>query len=955
MATKCSSEVTVTDLTDADHLTLWHRITASPTLPAVPTWATDAAALAGEGSTAYAGWCRTEPGYDATQTTYLYTCLQCVWGDGTCDWGEVQLSSSYEAAKQAANDAAAASAKGDAALANDVPNLVPHLSSLPVTPSENAYWVVRSGTRNALATFEDVGDGWVHVRLDNTANTAVSRCDFTCAACPSVRAEGSYTFLFEYRSNQSVAGTSGANQTYIVQQGAPVSVQFWGNYAASVLQGSGVNCTVNLDSISTSCTMCDDGVWRKRVVRAAEAEDSPYYDRTGARGCFCFTAYAAAGGVLDVEMRVSLYEGEYTGPYKPYSGAQLYPTQADLADAMDDASKVATSYLVDLADGVMVHPAGDATTGWSIRSAIELLKSGTSYLKAWLDGASAKVRVGLEAAGHATVTPDGLDVCGSDGSTVVAQLTSALARVGAAASRHIDITSSGVSLYQNASTLLGSFTSAGVSQYVGGVLRTALTAVGLDIYDADGATSVASFGSEARVGVGDAARVVIGGGGVEMFDEDGVRSIVIDSDGERIGADSDTQVLIDSDSLSVVDADDGQYFFVGNETDEQTISTVTDTWEGDGSNSCFYLRHKRFSGLTSNAIVVKLNGTTVSSGYAEDGRAAYYSSDGLRHGFVYLRVKDGDGNYAPPSVGDVVTATYDAYGVGAHALTFGNRKDGATVLDNTATLGVGLDAARENQTVVGQYNAAASSSVLVVGTGTADDDRDNALWVSSSGLVYAKQLRSKQGITIKTDDVYAASSLENKVEYPATLTNLPALSWPNYVGSNHAKIQPRLLANGFTELAMTVERMYYDSGFRWRENGLYIRVDASGNCEYEVTDPDAFCSAILPSTSESLATGNASSGTVTLVQNAIAATVFVNQVRLSVALANGSSAQIATVPSGHRPVALAVAPTYAATNGYPHGVCVQVTTAGVVQLINRSGAALSAGSHSWYATVTYVM
>jgi len=106
---KQQAEVTVTDYTDADHLTTWYRLTTSPTLPSAPSWATDAAAISGEGSTAADGWCRTEPGFSTSSgTPYLYECMQTVWGDGTCEWSSVQLSSSYEAAKAAYNEAQAA-------------------------------------------------------------------------------------------------------------------------------------------------------------------------------------------------------------------------------------------------------------------------------------------------------------------------------------------------------------------------------------------------------------------------------------------------------------------------------------------------------------------------------------------------------------------------------------------------------------------------------------------------------------------------------------------------------------------------------------------------------------------------------------------------------------------------------------------------------------------------------
>lgn len=49
------------------------------------------------------------------------------------------------------------------------------------------------------------------------------------------------------------------------------------------------------------------------------------------------------GCFADFDLRISLYEGDYTGPYKPYSGSQLYASQAELKIANDNiSSKVST-------------------------------------------------------------------------------------------------------------------------------------------------------------------------------------------------------------------------------------------------------------------------------------------------------------------------------------------------------------------------------------------------------------------------------------------------------------------------------------------------------------------------------------------------------------------------------------------------------------------------------------
>jgi len=107
MAVKATYEVTVIDQTDAKDFVTWYQLSTSATKPSKPT-TTSASATP-------PGWTKAEPTYDPSQgTKYLYTCQQLVWGDGTCGWGDVQLSSSYEAAKAASNAAVSASASASA-------------------------------------------------------------------------------------------------------------------------------------------------------------------------------------------------------------------------------------------------------------------------------------------------------------------------------------------------------------------------------------------------------------------------------------------------------------------------------------------------------------------------------------------------------------------------------------------------------------------------------------------------------------------------------------------------------------------------------------------------------------------------------------------------------------------------------------------------------------------------
>lgn len=99
MAVKATAEITLRDQTDAEAIILWHYVSTSASAPSKPTTTS--------ASTTPSGWSKSEPSVssDSDLSKYDYTSLQTVWGDGTCDWGDVNLSASYEAAKRAWNKA----------------------------------------------------------------------------------------------------------------------------------------------------------------------------------------------------------------------------------------------------------------------------------------------------------------------------------------------------------------------------------------------------------------------------------------------------------------------------------------------------------------------------------------------------------------------------------------------------------------------------------------------------------------------------------------------------------------------------------------------------------------------------------------------------------------------------------------------------------------------------------
>ena len=129
---------------------------------------------------------------------------------------------------------------------------------------------------------------------------------------------------------------------------------------------------------------------------------------------------------------------------------------------VSEAGTKATDYVTDITGGgIMVHPSDDSTSGWKISSAIELLKSGVSHVKLWLDGSVSKLRLGRADKGHVVIDDSGLDVLGQGGSASVAKFGET-ARIGLANSGHSTVDNYGLSVYSDSGTLAAKFARAGV-------------------------------------------------------------------------------------------------------------------------------------------------------------------------------------------------------------------------------------------------------------------------------------------------------------------------------------------------------------------------------------------------------------------------------------------------------------------------------------------------------------
>ena len=88
-------QITLTDLTDISYTKTWYRLaTSAPSAPSNTHTSGDPT-----GTDAKLGWVQNEPPYDSDY--HLYTVIQNVFGDGSCVWGLVQLSSFYNVVSRA--------------------------------------------------------------------------------------------------------------------------------------------------------------------------------------------------------------------------------------------------------------------------------------------------------------------------------------------------------------------------------------------------------------------------------------------------------------------------------------------------------------------------------------------------------------------------------------------------------------------------------------------------------------------------------------------------------------------------------------------------------------------------------------------------------------------------------------------------------------------------------------
>ena len=193
------------------------------------------------------------------------------------------------------------------------PNLSPFFSINSVYKSSDGsgYW------QEFQKFYSLLDDGWAHVSSESLQGTYFTQ--HVHRAMFSSFEPGTYTLLTELRNIEAVGSI-----TYTVL-----------NWPASMVPPNTQPDGFIRNAVLTEAS---DSI----IIRTVLTCDPEYSTNTRGLG-FTFEGIAS-GESISADIRLSLYKGEYTGPWKPYSGNLLYASQAELKIANDSiSSKVSQS------------------------------------------------------------------------------------------------------------------------------------------------------------------------------------------------------------------------------------------------------------------------------------------------------------------------------------------------------------------------------------------------------------------------------------------------------------------------------------------------------------------------------------------------------------------------------------------------------------------------------------
>ena len=165
-------------------------------------------------------------------------------------------------------------------------------------------------------------EGWAHFEATNTGSSDVVGLSSVGSAVSGIAINGLYTCLIEFRNVVNAEGIRAGDYGFYTQQLA--GAQFWGNATSD---GWSIKPSEIMEGAKVHKLM-------KCVSGPTKADELPWL--------MGITIYIKPSETVSFDFRVSLYEGDYSGPYKPYIDQSLR-ADVDAAQAAADAAQTAAS------------------------------------------------------------------------------------------------------------------------------------------------------------------------------------------------------------------------------------------------------------------------------------------------------------------------------------------------------------------------------------------------------------------------------------------------------------------------------------------------------------------------------------------------------------------------------------------------------------------------------------
>lgn len=454
---------------------------------------------------------------------------------------------------------------------------------------------------------------------------------------------------------------------------------------------------------------------------------------------------------------------------------------------VDESAAVAGNYIVSTASNdVWIHSEdhgpdanGNATAntyGWRIGSVFELVRAGLSYLKMWVDNSVAKVRVGLESAGHAVFSPSGMDVFDYDttaqDAVSVAEFGKGGARIGkpyvsgaADNESHMELDYHSMKMVdKDGNTYL----------YVSDLRGTDGVAEIVDQFVGDGTTttfnlSLTATDTDYTVSVSDSS-----GGTVTPTTTSVSFQSAPTSHAIITVTYSSVSSLAKAYTLGLRDFSDniGAYSFV--EGYQNMASGYSSHAEGHSTIANGYCSHAEGRLTTASGYSSHAEGSSTASGYCSHAEGLNTEASG------YSSHAEGDlttaSDFCSHAEGDETTASgYCSHAEGSSTIASGY----SSHAQNYETV-----AASSYQTALGKYNVedANDDYAVIIGNGTSGSARSNALAVRWDGTCDVGNVQSVSGDNHAYPLFIWTSSMANPESYSGTYPVSPCFVY--YVPNN---------------------------------------------------------------------------------------------------------------------------------------------------------------------------